>query len=216
MIDYVAGKVWKQEKYQHILEEGFRLFSERGIELVTMPEVAAASGLSRATLFRYFPSKLELVIAIGTWKWEEYIDWHNTLLSPEKMETITGAEWLRFFLDAFLDLYRNHADILRFNYIFNSYLRYEAGAAEQRQPYLRITEELGATFHQLYERGKADGTLNTEYSEQTMFSSTFHIMLAAVTRYAMGLVVVYENGSQPENELVMLAEMLLARFTREK
>lgn len=216
MNDYVAGKAWKQEKYQRILEEGFRLFSERGIELVTMPEVAAASGVGRATLFRYFPSKLELVIAIGTWKWEEYIDSHNALLPPEKMETITGAEWLRFFLDAFLDLYRNHADILRFNYNFNSYLRYEAGDAEQRQPYLRMTDGVGELFHQLYERGKADGTLNTEYSEQAMLSSTFHIMLAAVTRYAEGLVVVYENGSQPESELVMLEEMLLARFTREK
>ena len=152
MSDYVAGKAWKQEKYQRILEEGFKLFSERGIELVTMPEVAAASGVGRATLFRYFPSKLELVIAIGTWKWEEYIDRHNALLPPEKMETLTGAEWLRFFLDAFLDLYRNHADILRFNYNFNSYLRYEAGDTEQRQPYLRMTDGLGELFHQLLEK----------------------------------------------------------------
>ena len=49
-----------------------------------------------------------------------------------------------------------------------------------------------------------------------MFSSIFHIMLAAVTRYAVGLVVVYENSSQPESELVMLEEMMLSRFTREK
>ena len=216
MKDYAAGKPWKMEKQQHILETAYALFSEKGITPVTITDVAEASGVGRATMFRYFPSKLELVIAIGTWKWEEYIDRYNALLPPEKMETITGAEWLRFFLDAFLDLYRNHADILRFNYNFNSYLRYEAGEAEQRQPYLRMTDGLGELFHQLYERGKADGTLNTDYSEHAMFSSIFHIMLAAVTRYAVGLVVVYENSSQPESELVMLAEMLLARFTREK
>ena len=216
MSDYVAGKAWKQDKYQRILEEGFRLFSERGIELVTMPEVAAASGVGRATLFRYFPSKSELVIAIGTWKWEEYIAWRNTLLPAEKMETLTGAEWLRFFLDAFLNLYRNHADILCFNYNFNSYLKYETSTAEQRQPFMRMVESLSAQFHMLYERGKEDGTLNTEYSERTMFSSIFHIMLAAVTRYSVGLVVVYEDSSNPESELVMLTEMLLSRFIREK
>ena len=70
MRDYVAGKAWKQEKYKRMLEAGFNLFSERGIEQVTMPEVAQASSVGRATLFRYFPSKMELVIAIGVWKWE--------------------------------------------------------------------------------------------------------------------------------------------------
>lgn len=216
MSDYVAGKAWKKEKHRRILEAGFKLFSERGIELVTMPEIAEASGIGRATLFRYFPTKLELVVAIGTWKWQEYIGWHDTLLTPEEKKNITGAERLRLFLDSFLDLYRNHADILRFNYNFNSYLKYEAGTAEQKQPYIRMTDGLGAQFHQLYEQGKADGTLNTDYSEQSMFSSSFHIMLAAVTRYAVGLVVMYEDASEPESELVMLEELLLGRFTREK
>jgi AcrR family transcriptional regulator len=176
MTDYAAGKPWKMEKQQHILEAAYKLFSENGIVPVTMPDIAKASGVGRATVFRYFSSKLELVIAIGTWKWEEYIESRGNALPRETIQRMNGAEYLRFYLDAFLDLYRNHADILRFNYIFNSYLRYEAGAVEQRQPYLRITDGLGATFHQLYERGKADGTLNTEYSEQTMFSSTFHII----------------------------------------
>lgn len=216
MSDYTAGKAWKQEKYLHILDAGFKLFSERGIELVTMPEIAEASGVSRATLFRYFPSKLELVVAIGTRKWEEYINWHDSTRTPEEFAQSTAADRLRFFLDSFLDLYRNHSDILRFNYNFNSFLRYEAGTAEQKQPYMRMVEALGAQFHELYRLGKADGTLNTDISEQAMFSSSFHIMLAAVTRYAVGLVVVYENISDPESELVMLEELLLSRFTRER
>ena len=103
MSDYTAGKAWKQEKRLRIMEAGFELFSQRGIELVTMPNVAEASGVSRATLFRYFPSKLELVIAIGTWKWEEYIRWHSALLTPEELAQMTGAERLKFFLDSFLD-----------------------------------------------------------------------------------------------------------------
>jgi hypothetical protein len=49
-----------------------------------------------------------------------------------------------------------------------------------------------------------------------MFSSSFHIMLAAATRYAVGLVVVYEDSNDPESELVMLEELLLSRFTIRK
>lgn len=214
MKDYVAGKAWKQEKYDRILQAGFALFAERGIGSVIMTEVAKAGKVGEVTLYRYFPTKTELVVAIATWKWKEYIEWHNGTLSEEETARLTGAEYLKFFLDSFLELYRSHKDILRFNYDFNSFIRSAEWTREQKQPYLQMVDALGAQFRDLYERGVRDGTLNTDIPEQTMFSSTFHIMLAAVTRYAVGLAVV--NDSDPESELVMLADLLFSRFTKIK
>ena len=215
MNDYPSGKPWKLAKERHILETAFRLFSERGIEPVTMPEVAKTCGISRATLYRYFASKLDLVVAIGTWKWNEYIAHHDASVPLETHESMTGAQYLRFYLDSFLDLYRNHRDILRFNYNFNSYLQHESGTEAQRQPYLQMVGILHERFHRLCERGRRDGTLRDDISETSMFSSSFHIMLAAVTRYAVGLVYVPEEIDAPEGELVMLEELLLSRFTHE-
>jgi AcrR family transcriptional regulator len=210
--DYVGGKAWKQEKYDRILEEGFRLFSERGIEQATLQEVSEACEIGRTTTFRYFPSKTELAVAISTWKWKEYIEWHNNLLSAEEMEKITGAEYLKFYIGSFLDLYRNHKDMLRFNYNFNSFLSYQKGTAEQKQPYQKMVNVLAEQFHGLYERGRQDGTLNTDVPEHQMFSSIFHIMLAAITRYATGLAIV--NESDPDGELVRLANMMIKEFTK--
>ena len=214
MKNYPGSKEWKQEKYNNILEVGFRMFTEKGIEQVTMTELAEASEVGRMTVFRYFPSKTELVVAISTYKWKEFIEWHNSLLSAEEREKLTGAEYLKFFIDSFLELYRNHKDILRLNYNFNSFLIYQKGTVKQKQPYQEMVDALAAQFHTLYERGRLDGTLNTDIPEQTMFSSIFHIMLAAVTRYALGLAIV--NESDPESELVMLADMMLTKFTDQK
>ena len=211
MNDYVKGKAWKQEKYDHILDVGFKLFAERGIGQVILPEVAKAADVGNATLFRYFPTKTELVIAIATRKWESFIKWHNSLLTSEETQNLTGAEYLKFFLDSFLELYRNHKDILRFNYDFNSFVRSAEWTDEQKQPYLQMVDALSRQFHDLYERGMRDGTLNAEIPEQTMFSSVFHIMLAAITRYAVGLAVV--NESNTESELIMLSKMMLKEFT---
>ena len=68
---------WKTAKRKRIMETGFNIFSERGIEAVTMPEVAEASGVSRATLYRYFPTKLDLVSAIGLETWADYINYRT-------------------------------------------------------------------------------------------------------------------------------------------
>lgn len=213
MNDYTAGKAWKIERKQKIIETGFRLFSDRGIETVTLPEIARESGVGNATLYRYFNTKLDLVLAVSTWTWNDYIDSRNHTMTAEEIEQMTAAQYLRFFMDAFIDLYQNHKDLLRFNYSFNSFLRYEPGSAEQRRPFADMVENLEKMFHVLYERGRADGTLNTEYSETMMFSSTFHIMLAAVTRYAVGLAYV-PQGDEPDNELFMLEELLLSRFIK--
>ena len=74
-------------------------------------------------------------------------------------------------------------------------------------------DDLKKAFHGLYERGQKDGTLRADLPESVMFSSSFHIMLAAVTRYAMGLVYVTDN---PEKELILLKEALLRMYVVEK
>ena len=48
MKNYPGSKEWKQEKYNNILEVGFRMFAEKGIEQVTMTELAEASEVGRS------------------------------------------------------------------------------------------------------------------------------------------------------------------------
>jgi hypothetical protein len=94
-------------------------------------------------------------------------------------------------------------------------VRNEKDALAHMQPYINVVNELKKAFHEMYERGKQDGTLNTEISEEEMFSSSFHIMLAAVTRYAIGLIYISEK-TNPEKEVERLEKMILREFTREK
>ncbi len=212
MGDYAEGKEWKMAKRRAIMEAAYGLFSARGIEAVTMPEIAHTAGIGRATLFRYFGAKLELVVAVCAWKWDAYIRQYSGTLGEEEKAHISGGAWMRFYLDGFLDLYRNHSELLRFTYNFNSYLRHENAGAGQTAPVTGVVERLSASFGALYARGMADGTLRRDVGENVMFSGAFHIMLAATTRYAVGLVYVPENGADPESELLMLEELLLSRF----
>lgn len=56
------GRIGRQPATTHaeISHIGLRLFVERGFDRVTVDDIAAACGIGRSTVFRYFPSKNDL------------------------------------------------------------------------------------------------------------------------------------------------------------
>lgn len=203
------NELQKEVTKQRILEAGFRIFSERTIEKVTMADVAEAAGIGVATVYRYYKSKPDLVLAVGSWAWERYL--YDSGREPYR-EGRTAAENYEYFLDAFLDLYRNHRDLLRFNQFFNIYVENEKDLPEETlRPYLAMAEELVRRMGYAHRLAQDDHTLRTDVPPLEMMLTTVHLMLAAVTRYAVGLV--YKGGQDPEKELCLLKNMLLREFT---
>lgn len=199
-------------KRKRLLGAGFRLFSERGIDAVKLQDVADESGIGVATLYRYFSNKLALVLEIGTRKWEEYAEFLSELRARNHADEMTAAEELEFYFDFYILLYQEHKPLLRFNQSFNSFVRREGATAEQLRPYTDAIGRLAAFFHGIYERGRRDGTIRTEQSEEKMFASTAHIMLAVAVRYAEG--VLYSAGREEDRteEFQMLKRLLLSEY----
>jgi AcrR family transcriptional regulator len=52
----------KRRMYQTVSDTAIRLFLEKGFDAVSVAEVAAAAEISKPTLFRYFPTKEDLVL----------------------------------------------------------------------------------------------------------------------------------------------------------
>lgn len=201
---------------QNIIETAFRVFAQRGIEAVSLPEIGRQSGLSRASVYRYFSSKQELAVAVSAWSWGNYLQQLRARTPEDSLRELTAAEHLDWYLDLFLDLYRNHRDLLRFNQFFNVFYYDVAFNEEQIKPYMDLIQTIRDSFHAIYSKAEADGSLKTEYSEETMVSAVIHLMLAAVTRYAVGLVYVPGTDDALENELLILKRSLLREFVREK
>jgi AcrR family transcriptional regulator len=54
---------WKPGARERILDTAYQLFSRRGVRDVGVDEVIERAGVAKATLYRHFPSKDDLVIA---------------------------------------------------------------------------------------------------------------------------------------------------------
>lgn len=197
---------------ERFLEEGFRLFAERGIEPALMQEVAAASGCGIATLYRYFGTKLVFVIAIGAKKWTEFFGEVETEYERRGGEMMNAAEEMDFYLGMYVQLYREHSNLLRFIQDFNGYVAHEGATREQLADYLSAVEPFARKFHKVYEKGVRDGSIRTDEPERTMFNTTMHIMLAVCCRYAQGLVVDGEDAEDLTRELMILKRMILNNY----
>ena len=202
------------ERRERMLETGLRMFGENGIEPVRMQDVADACGIGIATLYRYFSTKLEFVIAIGARKWEEYFEEIETEYARRGGDMLNAAEELDFYLGAYILLYREHKDILRFNQDFNGYIQHARATQAQLADYLRAVEPFAKKFHRVYEKGLRDGSIRTDEPEQTMFRTTMHIMLAVAGRFAQGVVVRTDDPEDLTKELMILKRMILSRYAK--
>jgi TetR/AcrR family transcriptional regulator, cholesterol catabolism regulator len=85
----------EESKKSRILEYSFKKFTTLGISQVTMDDIARGVGIGKGTLYKFFPSKEELLLSTIEYfasKVENAID---EILSDEKMSTV---EKLNLFL----------------------------------------------------------------------------------------------------------------------
>lgn len=216
MRNKATDAVEMEKKRRDFLETGFKLFADKAIDTVTLPQIAKASGYGQTTMYRYFNKKPGFVIEAATWKWEQFREENRKRLPDVSFEGMTAAEIYEFYLESFLVLYREHRDLLRFNQFFNVYVKSEKIDAEILQPYQGMIDGLKDRFHKMYLKAGQDGTVRTDEPEEKMFSKTLHLMLAAATRYAVGLVYSPEGGFDPEEELISLKNMFLREYVRTK
>jgi AcrR family transcriptional regulator len=93
---------------ERILTTAYRLFTRRGIRAVGTEEVIAQSGVAKATLYRHFPSKNDLVLAVLQRREELW-----TLEMVEQQSRLRGdtpEEQLLAIFDVFHDWFQEHEE----------------------------------------------------------------------------------------------------------
>ncbi|MET7617826.1 helix-turn-helix domain-containing protein [Streptomyces sp. NPDC005408] len=110
-----------------VLDAAARLFAERGVEAVSMDQIAAAAGVGKGTLFRRFTDKSGLAVALLD---ERERDLQERILSgpPPLGPGAPASERLAAFIDAYLDYVLEHLDLVRMSETASPGARYRIGA----------------------------------------------------------------------------------------
>jgi TetR/AcrR family transcriptional regulator len=86
-----------------ILEAAARVFAERGYTAATMNEVAAAAGVSKATLYHYYGDKHDLLEQVAS----SHVARLEALVAEVGAQALAPPEHLRALVTSFLHAYGN-------------------------------------------------------------------------------------------------------------
>ena len=92
------------EARERIVDSSYELFSRRGIQAVGVDEVIENAGVAKATLYRHFPSKDDLVLAFLEEREERWT--HELVEAGAKSRGSTPEEQLLAIFDVFDEWFR--------------------------------------------------------------------------------------------------------------
>jgi AcrR family transcriptional regulator len=149
----------KNKRFNSIIQTAETLFLEYGLDHVQMQHIADAEGIGIATLFRYFPKKNKLIVAVAVYNLERSIQYFEDIASANQ----PAFERLKRVLD-YLTV-KNTTELkrsTRFREAFESYASFTKEPLEDIEDYINVQKRIAVILLRIAEDGKIDGSIRTD------------------------------------------------------
>lgn len=103
----MAGRARRHDTEERVVAAALELFAERGFGQVTMEEIATAADVSRRTVYRRFPTKGHVVLAVPL-RWLDV--WDEVVEAAPDGQPLTVVESAARAVAGYIDAHR--ADVL--------------------------------------------------------------------------------------------------------
>ncbi|MCQ2454517.1 MAG: TetR/AcrR family transcriptional regulator [Clostridia bacterium] len=195
---------------KQILDAGFRLFAEHGIETVSMNTVAEAAGVGPTTLFKYYQTKEKLVVAISGMAWSAVWQADYEQIGLEQFSRLSAFEMIRHYTDHMIRLYQQQPALLRFSGNYKTFINRQKTKTEDLKEHLDPLSSIRSVFHMAYLRARTDHSIRTDVPEDVLFTTIAIGMLSMAERYAQGIVWAGRGEEDHTRELRIVQEMILS------
>lgn len=197
-----------------LIETAYQLYSTKTIESVTYQEISNTCGISMATIFRHYPHKQDLVIAVATAMWHRVWEMMRQEKSARTLEKYSAIRRLEYMLDSTIRLFKKEPGLLRLNADFDSYTLKEKMSAEQLKDYYDAVAPIRESFIWMYDKAAEDHTVRTDIAAKELFYDSVYTMISSAGRYACGTIWPQRSSSECVKSLEHLKTMILAYCTQ--
>lgn len=186
MLEQEQGRPSRKEaNRQRVIVCALECFIEKGIEASKVSEIADRAELTERSVFRYFATKVDLVLESLLLFWAQSTELADENRQAQKTDTASGIEQIRFVLQGYADLYFTHRKEMIFVHEAEAYLN-RCGKALFMQnkppaPYADCVGPLSKAIH----LGVQDGTVRQDINLENLYYNTFDAMLGLIQKMAI-------------------------------
>ena len=149
----------KKQNVDKALETACNLFLKHGVEFVTREMVSRESGISRASLGRYWTDKTDCVIQTAEWFRRHMQDVFEESFMKEDWEAKKGIQQLRCFMQWCRELFREDPRIFALYTEFKVYLHRSAAELDEEQKNPIRAMGFRPLLYEIYSRGSRDKSI---------------------------------------------------------
>ncbi len=174
----MANEELKVMNLDKALVAAYNLFLQYGIDKVTKEMIAKESGLSRKSIDRYFPNKIDYVLATAEWVMRK-VQIQTNASFPEKMLTsgeYTGLELLKKYMFHIKDLFLGEPRLFALYSEFKIFIYRNCDDYEQHYSLFLNNSGNHRLRHRIYVIGREDGSMASNLDmrvEEEYFSESY-------------------------------------------
>jgi AcrR family transcriptional regulator len=193
----------RKNQREKILEVAENLFVKKDIAPVTMADIASASRLTRATIYKYFDNRKEIAFEIYK---TIILRWRDIAALEELSRDGTGFQKIERFMTSFRDYLMRSPKETRFVAEFN-HLYAREWPARQVLHALKSLEDVRRMIVECVRQGIKDGSLKSDLDPELTMAAIFNLNSSLLVRIG-------EMGKKLQDEFDLTGEQILTEIYR--
>ena len=195
----------QKTRYNAIVKETKDLLLAKGIDGVTMADIASHLSIGEASLYRYFGTKQSLVIEAAILIWQDVYE----ILEKRPLKS-TGYENLKSFYGFFLETFQEHPEF--FSLVEEFYVKIVQSnmSCEELQEYEETILKFKGVFDRFFAMGVADGTVKKRVERDIFYYTTNHALISLCKKLAtQSHILAYETQMAEITQIQCLIDICL-------
>lgn len=201
----------KEQRKQQVVREAIRLFKEQGFDRPTFQDIADRAGIGVASMYRYFKTRQDLIIASAELYWDEEIRQMYRRFAESAEAIPTGLGRCVRILELFLELYGNHPEFLRFLEVFDRFVVDQKISDTQLKDYDTLIASHRTILESAVNEGLKDGSVRAGIDVPLFCSGVLQTLIALSQKLISRKVIVpSDRRLDGEAELRLVIDMARA------
>ncbi len=194
---------------EHVVRCAAELFLHKGIEGVKMVDIATASNVGVATIYRHFSTKARIAVSAAILLWKQFNERLVALVESNEFLELNGIGRTRVLLEAYCDAYNEHRGFVSFLDEFDRLVLVGQLDRKDLQEYGNQLDSFYPIFEDAYLLGRLDGSIVREIEFRPFYLALAHALMGVAQKLQRGEIIPSDDFSSGREELQSIVNMAL-------